>query len=274
MSEKDLNLDNEAVFNAQLKAIMEGADVEDTEEDSEDDLPEKEVDVVESEESDSDEQQEDAEDDSDEVIVPQEKASPKKGSKEEAAIIALKRENKRLQEEMRNIQTQKQQDERIKAQSALEAKYLTDGYDADTAKYMAERETRLTDMEQRVELSEFKADNAQLFVKYPEAKQDASTIMKHMKATGLTAEQICTAMYQKVESERDSRAKAAAKGTLQSSANNDNPVSRANRSAATVNEQSLSAYDRKVKEELERNFTNGEKLSNKRYFELKAKHGL
>lgn len=278
MTEDTLDIemnDPEAEFNAQLKAILEGAEADDTDDTSDEVLPLEEDPVESSEESEEQaETGDEVEDDSDEEVIPQKKINPKKGSKEEAAIIALKRENKRLQEEMRLVQAQKEQDERKKAEEKLKAKYVADGYDESTAQYMVDRDFRLNDMEQRVAISEFKADHALLFDKYPEAKAEAVTVMKNMKATGLTAEQICLAMFHKPENERDVRNKQAAKGQLESKADNDNRVSRAGRSASVPEEQALSAHDRKMKEMLEKTFGDGEKMSVKRYLELKAKRGL
>jgi hypothetical protein len=238
---------------------MSDEDIDINVDDNDDDLEDSEDQEQILEESESDEESEKPE-----------KKPAKAKSKEISAIIELKREKKRLADDLKKAQETLAQIERQKSQETLAQKYIEEGDSETTAKYKAAQELQLSEMNEKIAISEFKADNAKLLEKYPEAKLHIKKIMKDMEATGDSAETRCEVMFKDTRPEREVRAEKAARGQLESNANNDNTVSRANRSAEQPTTLTLTAREKALQQELEKQF--GEKWSAKDVRKYIAKH--
>jgi hypothetical protein len=233
-------------------------------------LDDKLSDNIDEDEIDSDEETLD-EDASEEQDDDSEEQPKKLTSKEQKAIIALRRKNKELQEENRRLARERSEAASNKRKEDLKAKYVADGYDADVAENMAERDERLAQQEERLATIEFREENYDVLSRYPEAKKDVLRIMRAVENTGMTVEQVCRGMYGG-DMNATQRARAAAEGRLYED-DGDNPISRATFSAERRTGVQLSASDRRKKAILEEDLLH-RKVSNKRYLELKDKYNL
>ena len=243
-------------------SLVDEDDDDDETEDLDDDT---EPDDEPEEESDDDQDDEDDEDDEpEEEESPAPRRTAKKTSKEERAIVAQKRENKRLRDENRKMQERLAQRDTKTKQSSLEQKYIDDGHDEATAKFMAAQDMRTQQQQDRLELLEFKDENSDVLKKYPDASKDIARIKRTVDAAGITVEQACRGLYGSADLptyEKRARDRVAADDDT-----DDNSVSRSTRaSKAPVRQSRLSAEDRRAKQFIETKFLSGEKLSDKEF---------
>lgn len=188
---------------------------------------------------------------------------------EEMKIIGLKRELQALQRERAEMQKALDEQNRKKEKEALISKYVDNGIDEETAKLTADSEIRTRQLEEKLELLEFKEQNEAVLSKYANAKNDISTIVKNAKLTGMTVEQICRGMYgEQSGSDYEKRAIAAAKGIGSNAEPKGSTVANAERNSAQPQYTlALSTKDREMIKVLEG--MKGEKLTNdeiKKYF--------
>lgn len=222
---------------------------------------------------DTDSEEDDSTEEDNEASEPESATKPNKvNSKEDAKIVALKRENKRLAEQNRQLAAEKQKQDDAKNRETLIAQYKEKGYDDDVAARNADSDVRMGRLETRLELQDFREENYEVLRQYPDAKADLQVIMQRVKATGMTAEEICRGMYGQPEPAADSRARAAAKGQSTRSVEQDDTVSSAMRGSARQESISLSLEQQAQKRFLE-NVT-GRKYSDKEFMSVSKKHNL
>jgi hypothetical protein len=224
------------------------------------------------EDEDSSEEPEDDSDDDDEELEQtadaDEEQETVKGKKKlppsEIKVINLKKENAKLAREKAELQKQISQRLIDNEKSELKQKYETMGYDEDTAEVYAQNEVRMKQLEERQALMDFKEENEEVFIKYPEAKKDISLIMKNSKLTGMSTEQICRGMYGTANNvpTRDSR---AIDSFSRKAEDKTDRASNAIKNANSQSEVRLSPQEIKYKTLLEKKFNNGEKLSNEEF---------
>ena len=226
---------------AAVEEIEEEPDAE-TESDEPEDAEEGEADSAEAEEPDEE---------------PDEEEQPKKKlSKEERAIVAAKKANKVLQEELAELRTKLEEYESEKTQAQKEVEY-SESLDEETAKHLAKFATQAERGEKQLthqmKVLNFKIDNADILTKYPEAKMDVERVMRVMESADVDAETACKAMYPKQEPLSVSRARAYAKGEATPKDNpSDYSVSDTKRAAvSTDNSKSkLTAEERQLKQKM------------------------
>lgn len=233
----------------------------------EDDLPDDGEDDADIE----DDEEEVSEDsiDSNESETEEQPVSTKKGKRKltpaDIKVINLKKENQKLLQKQQELERQLQEKAQAREAESLQEQYVAQGYDEDTAKNMAANELRIKQIEQRQAVLDFRDTNEEVFDRYPEAKKNVADIMQKSKASGLTAEQICIALYgQSRVNPREARASAAARGEPTRQVGTDR-VSQASRSAGQQESITLTATQRREKQILERTFNKGQKMTNEEY---------
>lgn len=165
-----------------------------------------------------DEQEQEGTEEVDEVaeaVVDATQSKPKhKLTAAEIAIIETKKANKLLEKRLKDLETQLAEREQAKVAESGIAKYVEQGHDEETAKRLYKEDQRASVLEERVELLDFREENAEVFAKYPQAKANAKEIMQVVKQGKgfVTAEQICIGLYGSGKPDREARAIAAAKG--------------------------------------------------------------
>jgi len=204
-----------------------------------------------------------------ETVKPSTKAETSRKTPEEMKIIGLKRKLQTLERERAEMQKALDEQTRKKEKEALISKYVDNGIDEETAKLTADSEIRTRQLEEKLELLEFKEQNEAVLSKYANAKNDISTIVKNAKLTGMTVEQICRGMYgEQSGSDYEKRAIAAAKGIDSNVESKGSNVASAERNSAQPQSTlALSVKDREMIKVLEG--MKGEKLTNdeiKKYF--------
>lgn len=187
-------------------------------------------------------------------------------SKEEQKIVYLKRA---LKEKEQRIKELENGSNAADATSKLIESYLAKGYDEDTAKNFATTESKMSAIQERLELQEFKEQNAAIISKYPKATENLKWLMDASKATGMSVEEICRGRFGNDLQTKEQRNKDA---MLSQSNPQGNPVTNAMRSAESEESLSLNTKDEKMKEFFEGLF--GEKLSTKDFLALKERRGL
>ena len=215
---------------------------------------------------------EDTDTDDDEVDLDEDEPEPpvKKGKKKltpaEIKVINLKKENQKLQQDKERLEQQMQDKRSAQEKEKLESDFVAQGYDEDTAKNMAANEVRIKQIEQRQAILDFRDNNEEVFDRYPEAKKNVADIMQKSTASGLTAEQICLALYGQGQAKpREERAARAVRGESTRETGTD-VVSEASRFGnRPEGESSLTAGQRKEKRMLERMFNNGDKMTDAEY---------
>lgn len=188
-------------------------------------------------------------------------------SKEEKAILALKKQLKETKQLLKAREDEDKQRESIARKTTLAATFKEKGYDDDTAELYAKIEL----LDERSRIADFREENIDVLVKYPEAKKDIKWLMEMSDKAGLSVEQLCLAKYGNAEPKADRRARAAVLGELETNDAEDRSTVSA-RGAAQVSEGSLTAKDLKNKEFLEQ--ASGTKMSVKDYKAYKAKFSL
>lgn len=214
------------------------------------------------------------EDSSSEVAEPVvEVAKPSKPlSKEESKIVALKRQNQKLLDDYRTLNSKLEEIESNKEHASLKSQYINRGMDEDYADQLAKKDVETKQYASKLEVLEFKLDNDEILRQYPDSKKDLNRIMSNVKSTGMTVEQVCRGLYG-FEPEREVRAKQAAKGELVES-EPDTSVSKAQRSAETVTATTLSVKDLTKKKDYERLWRGGNKMTNAEYLAIKNTYNL
>lgn len=219
----DKKLENEKVAESSIieeietKTFADGMDVGDEDFDdgievddegnfivTEDEPDEDEEDIEEDSEA-EEEDIEDEEDESEPVKQVESAKAKKKLSPAEVKLVALKKENQELKRKMREKQ------ERKEAESLAE-KYVNQGYDEDTAKRYATQDLETSKLKQEIELLRFERENAQVFERYPQAVENTQEIFEKSKASGLTVEQVCRALYTREMPDYEKKALKAARG--------------------------------------------------------------
>ena len=241
------------IFEDDEEVIDEEEDVDDSEE-------ELDTDDEDLEESDEDEEPEE------ELPEPTPKRKAKKKlSPADIKVINLKKEKQKLEQEKAELQRKLQEKNQAKETENLQAQFVAQGYDEDTAKNMAANEIRIKQIELRQAVLDFRDANEDTFDKYPEAKKNVADIMQKSKASGLTAEQICMALYGQAKvNPREERASRAARGEATRVTTEDS-VSRASRTGTRQEEVSLTSAQRREKRILEQTFNNGKQMTNAEY---------
>lgn len=238
----------------------EMAEDEDTDEDD-DGL---EVDALDEDDAEEElEYAEDVDEDESDDIEEEPVKSKKEGgklTKAEIRLIALKKENKQLLKEKQELEGRIKEKSLASEKETLKQKFIAEDYDEDVAEKMANDELRIRQLEERQALLDFRDENDSLFVKYPQAKADAKTIMHNMKATGMTAEQLCRGMYgtPKAANELERRASDGAKGNIPSKSAR-KPITQQSKQAE------LTSRDLAYKARLEREFLGGDKMSTEEF---------
>lgn len=162
---------------------------------------------------------------------------PSGQTKEVRKIIDLKTENKALRKELEQFREERRRAELVGTYGET--------YDEDTAKARADSDIRAERLERRIELAEFKADNAVVLSRFADAKTDAEHIFDIVKSSGMTAEQVCRGLYGDGEPLDVRRAKAAANGTLPRTESGSPNVGKAvNSSKSATKENTLTADER------------------------------
>lgn len=130
------------------------------------------------------------------------------------AIIETKKANKLLEKRLKDLEAKLAEQAQAKVAESGIAKYIEQGNDEETAKRLYKEDQRSSVLEERVELLDFREENAEVFAKYPQAKVNAKEIMQVVKQGKgfVTAEQICIGLYGSGKPDREARAIAAAKG--------------------------------------------------------------
>lgn len=181
-------------------------------------------------------------------------------SKEARKIRALKNEAKRLQKENAELQQRVEAKSDADATAELQKKYEAAGYDEDEARSRAKDEVRQNRLEQRLEQLEFKDNNYSVFQKYPKAVADMSKVMKAVKASGMTAEQVCRGLYGEPAPETERRAREAVLGNTETNGTGDR-VASATRSAKPVPKTSLTDSEIRAKRQIEKMYNGGKPMS-------------
>lgn len=226
---------------------------------SEDDEENDESDLGEEEEPD-DQDEEEPEDEEPEQPTPK-----KRTSKEEKAIVALKRERQKLREENRKMQEMLKKRQESKQSESLLKKYLSEGFDEDTAKRMAEQDLVTSRQQERLELLEFKDENSDVLRQFPRALREADRIKRIVDTAGITVEQACRGLYgtnKRPDYEERARSRVAAEDDY-----DNDPVSRASRSSRQPQRSALTAQQKRMKAVVERRFLDGEKMSDKEFLD-------
>lgn len=257
-------------FQKQLQALMDTPDEAD---EAGQDQAEEAEESAEDEEPDEEQDSEEAEEEAPEEEAEEEEAAPaaKPKSKAESAIVLLKRKLKASQDKIAELEQGQIAKEAEKNRTALEQKYQKAGYDADTAKYMAARDTEMAEIKAQLASTNFRADHAELLAQYPEAKAKIGTIIRNMQLTGMTAEQVCHGMFFKGESPREERNRKAVTGQLEPKPSSNGLSQAARTESQPARDVALTAKDVAGKQKYEELFG---KISNKRYLELKTKYNL
>jgi hypothetical protein len=275
------NFDRDA-FNKQAQELLAKKEAEDN---SADKTEKTEAEAVEAEDSYDNEPEvetvlEETDIDSESVDDGEEDASVEqdsgnksiKPSKEQNAIIALKKKLKEAQEKLAEAEEAKALEQSASTKQAIANRYKDKGYDDEKASLMAERDYSLEVVQKKLAKIEFLSENQKVLEEFPEAASNIDKVMKNMKATGMSAEQICHAMF-RVGNETPDRKRAidAVTGRLPSkSADNANAgASRAERSEKSI---VLSAAEMQNKATLEK--IAGKKISNERFRELAGEYNL
>lgn len=188
----------------------------------------------------------------------------------EIAIIETRKANKVLAQRLKDLESKLAEKEQAKTAESGIAKYIEQGNDEETAKRLYNDEKRSSVLEERVELLDFREENAEVFAKYPQARANAKDIMRVVKEGRgfITPEQVCAGLYGSGKPDREARAIAAARGesTREVDANG-KTLSRQDRGSAATTTGELTAAQRKDKARLERIFTNGKPMTVKEYLE-------
>lgn len=193
-----------------------------------------------------------------------------KPSKEQSAIVKLKRELKEYKDKLAQAEEARTAQQSETTKEKIAKSYKDRGYDDESAMLMAERDYKLEAMEHKFAKFEFQSTNADVLAKYPQASANIDKIMKNAKATGMTAEQICRGMFgQESESPERKRAVDAVTGQLESNAAS-GAVAGATRTEGTAKGVSLNANDMRNKAELEARL--GKTLTNERFKELAERY--
>lgn len=188
-------------------------------------------------------------------------------SKEEAKIVALKRQMQKALEDNRALQAKLDEIENDKQHKTLKAQYIDRGMDEDYAEQLAKKDVEAQTNAEKLEMLMFRLDHEDVLRKYPESKNDVKRIMRAAKTAGMSVEEVCRGIYG-TEPEREVRAKLAAKGELDES-EPDTTVSKAQRSSAPQTTTTLSAKDLAKKKEYEQMWRGGQKMTNAEWISIK-----
>lgn len=143
-------------------------------------------------------------------------------SKEEKAILALKKELKETKKLMKVFEEEKKQQEAQNKKANLISSYKEKGYDDDTAGLYAENELKMKLLEEKFEIQEFREEHYEVLSKYPQARSEIKWLMNAAKSpVGLTVEQICKAKYGDSAPAHERRAKEAVSGMIDDSIEDD-----------------------------------------------------
>lgn len=185
---------------------------------------------------------------------------PSGATKEQLKIINMKKDLQKVQQEKRELEERLSKIDNEKKKTDIVKKYVMDGVDEDVAAKYAEQEIRNDLIEEKLELIDFRETNYELLQKYPQAKADAMTIIKNSKLTGMTAEQICKAMY--AESD-DVSYQTKIKKAMTSGNETQQHTSTESASRASINKSTatLSSTDKALKARIERTFNGGKPLT-------------
>ena len=211
-------------------------------------------------ESDSDDSEEDDEDEE-----PRSKSRPKQTSKQEKAIVALKREQKRLREENQRMQRQLAKRKSKNEADNLVKQYVSEGQDEETAKRMAQQELMFRKQQERLDILEFKDSNADVLAQYPGALRDAAKIKKLVEVGDISVEQACRGLYgthKRPDYEDRARSRIGADDDY-----DDDSISRASRGSRQPTKTGLTALQKRQKAFIEKRFLDGEKMSDKDFMQ-------
>lgn len=218
-------------------------------------------------ESDLGEEQEpdDQDEEEPEAEEPEQPTPKKRTSKEEKAIVALKRKQRELMHENRKMQEALKRREDARKNDDLIKKYLSDGFDEDTAKRMANQDLVTARQQERLELLEFKDENSDVLRQFPDAMRQADRIKRIVETAGITVEQACRGLYG-TNKRPDYEERARSRVAEEDDYDND-PVSRASRSSRQPQRSALTAQQKRMKAVVERRFLDGEKMSDKEFLD-------
>lgn len=247
--------------------------VDDSAQVSELELPEVDIDELDlsddadAEDEDSEESSKDDPllDDEDEVVPEQPKSNIR--SKEDRKIQALKAEAKKLASEKAELQKRLDERQEEKQIDSLKKKYVKDGYEEDTAENMAKTDLKQSKLEERLNILEFKENNADVIARYPKAKDELRKIMTIASDGTMTVEQVCRGLYGQESPEREKRAKDAVLGNA-ARPESDNTVSSAVRTSSPRTTISLSDKELKAKRYIEKTYNGGKSISEEDFIKV------
>ncbi len=266
VSTDDPGFADDLLFDDDGNIIDNGFDAEDDDPDIEPNDDENMGDVP--DDFDEDEPEEDQDEEEDEEPKP--KSKKRKLSPADIKVIELKKERQRWLQEKQELEAKVNQKNQQQEEEDAVSKYIAQGEDEESARKLAATDLRFKSLEQRQERLDFREANEEVFVKYPNAKQEVDRIMRAVKASGMTAEQVCRGLYGGSSTpDRDLRARASANGEYSRDVNpNAGRLSNAQRTATAVESAGLTAEERRHKTRLERIFNGGKRMSDKEFREI------
>jgi hypothetical protein len=214
--------------------------------------------------------EEEVSDEDDSLEVEEEVAPIVKGKNtpEQAKIVALKKQLREAREQLSAASTTQNVVPVTKQKDSLVKKYIDAGFDRDTAENNADRELEIQELRRESARTNFKIDNSYLFEEYPSARKNLDKIIYNMQVTGLSAENICLAMFKDEINEPKARANAAVSGTLERTKSN-NSISNATRTTGNGNSP-LTESERKSKDKFLRTIgLSAEDVDDQYYSELR-----
>jgi hypothetical protein len=194
----------------------------------------------------------DDETESDDDEEESEPEQPKKLSKEQRKILALKNEAKKLQTEKADLVKQLGDKKDTNKEEEIAKQYIDEGEDETTARRKAKSDIRQTNLEKQVEILLFEKTNRKVLAKYPKSDDDLEKIIKATNNSGMTVEQVCRGLYGLEMTAKEKRAVDALtdEGTVQVNTT----VSKSIRSAGTPAKVKLTQEQLEIKRYLERKF--------------------
>jgi len=130
----------------------------------------------------------------------------------EDALVAVKRENKRLLTQIAELTALASQKIESDKKALLTAEFVENGYDPDTAGYMAAEKIRTDTLEHQIQVLRFANTNRDMLARYGVLGQEEE-IMADVAKTTFTLEQYLRGMFGGVaEPDNIARARAAVRG--------------------------------------------------------------
>lgn len=153
--------------------------------------------------------------------APVAKKSPAPLTKQEKAIIAVKRAAQAKEAKVKELEQKLRKYESEEKRTALARKFEDEGHDPDTALKLATSETEKEYVTSALEDIKFITANQAVMARYPEASGELPRIREAMKATGRSAAEVCAFLFSsdnRFEAKARADALASARGVKSSAA--------------------------------------------------------